>query len=84
MKLIENTQRIADKCCVEFEFGENKLPHVEVPGGMTSHEYLSKKCYDALYDFVRELTMRLTALSTMIDWSTSSSILKSTMSLIIF
>ena len=48
---IENTQRIADKCCVEFEFGENKLPHVEVPGGMTSHEYLSKKCYDALYDF---------------------------------
>ena len=27
------------------------MPHVEVPGGMTSHEYLSKKCYDALYDF---------------------------------
>lgn len=28
---IENTVKVADKCHVELEFGENKIPHFEVP-----------------------------------------------------
>ena len=29
---VENTQRIADRCDVEIEFGVTKLPHFDVPG----------------------------------------------------
>ena len=30
---IDNTQRIADRCHVDIEFGVTKLPHFEVPEG---------------------------------------------------
>ena len=30
---LENTHRIADRCNVEIEFRETKLPHFEVPEG---------------------------------------------------
>ena len=30
---VENTQRIADRCHVEIEFGKTKLPHFDVPEG---------------------------------------------------
>ena len=33
---IENTQKIADRCNVEIEFGVTKLPHFEVPEGYDS------------------------------------------------
>ncbi len=45
---VENTQRIADRCHVEIEFGVTKLPHFEVPEGFTSETYLYKLCYDGL------------------------------------
>ena len=45
---VENTQRIADRCNVEIEFGVTKLPHFEVPEGFTSETYLYKLCYDGL------------------------------------
>ena len=46
---IENTALIAEKCCVEFEFGKTKLPHFEVPGGEDHFEYFKRKCYEGLY-----------------------------------
>ena len=45
---LENTQRIADRCHVEIEFGNTKLPRYDVPDGYTSLEYLNKLCYDGL------------------------------------
>ncbi|WP_029324092.1 DNA polymerase III subunit alpha [Butyrivibrio sp. AE3004] len=45
---IENTQRIADRCNVEIEFGVTKLPHFEVPEGYDSWTYLNKLCNDGL------------------------------------
>ena len=45
---LENTQRIADRCHVEIEFGVTKLPKYDVPDGMTSWEYLQKLCYEGL------------------------------------
>ena len=45
---LENTQKIADRCHVEIEFGVTKLPKYDVPGGMTSWEYLQKLCYEGL------------------------------------
>ena len=30
---LENTQKIADRCNVEIEFGVTKLPHYDVPDG---------------------------------------------------
>ncbi len=41
---VENTQRIADRCHVEIEFGKYKVPHYEVPDGMSSWEYLNMLC----------------------------------------
>ncbi len=45
---VENTQRIADRCHVEIEFGVTKLPHFEVPEGYDPWTYLNKLCYDGL------------------------------------
>ena len=45
---VENTQRIADRCHVEIEFGVRKLPHYEVPEGYDSWSYLKKLCADGL------------------------------------
>ena len=45
---LENTQKIADRCHVEIEFGVTKLPKYDVPGGMTSWEYLNQLCFEGL------------------------------------
>ncbi|XCP85762.1 DNA polymerase III subunit alpha [Roseburia hominis] len=45
---LENTQKIADRCHVEIEFGVTKLPRFDVPEGYTSWEYLNKLCFDGL------------------------------------
>ena len=45
---LENTQKIADRCHVEIEFGVTKLPKYDVPEGYTSWEYLQKLCYEGL------------------------------------
>ena len=62
---LENTQKIADRCSVEIEFGVTKLPKYDVPDGMTSWEYLQKLCWEGLEkrygsDPSRELKDRLT------------------------
>jgi len=48
LEALENTQKIADRCNVEIEFGVTKLPKYDVPEGYTSWEYLNKLCYDGL------------------------------------
>ena len=44
LQALENTQKIADRCNVEIEFGVHKLPKYDVPDGYTSWEYLNKLC----------------------------------------
>ena len=47
---LDNTQKIADRCHVEIEFGVTKLPHFEVPEGYDSWTYLNKLCIDGLHE----------------------------------
>ncbi len=57
LQALENTQKIADRCHVEIEFGVTKLPKYDVPEGYTSWEYLNKLCFEGLkrrYDIVSE------------------------------
>lgn len=44
----ENTVKIAERCNVDFEFHNYKLPKFDVPDGMTSYEYLRKLCFEGL------------------------------------
>lgn len=48
LQAVENTQKIADRCNVEIEFGVTKLPRYDVPEGYTSWDYLNKLCYEGL------------------------------------
>jgi len=45
---LENTQKIADRCHVDIEFGVTKLPHFEVPEGYDSWSYLNELCSKGL------------------------------------
>lgn len=45
---IENTQKIADRCHVEIEFHNLKLPKFDVPEGYTSWTYLVELCQKGL------------------------------------
>lgn len=45
---IANTQKIADRCNVELEFGVTKLPKFDVPMGLSSWEYLNQLCLTGL------------------------------------
>ena len=48
LQALENTQKIAERCNVEIEFGVTKLPKYDVPDGYTSWEYLNKLCWEGL------------------------------------
>ena len=48
LQALDNTQKIADRCSVEIEFGVTKLPKFDVPEGYTSWEYLQKLCWEGL------------------------------------
>ena len=56
---LENTQKIADRCHVEIEFGVTKLPRYDVPEGYTSWEYLNKLCYEGLEKKYHPVTAEL-------------------------
>ncbi len=45
---IQNTQKIADMCNYDFEFGNTKLPNFQVPEGITHYDYLREKSYAGL------------------------------------
>ncbi|MDY4669296.1 MAG: DNA polymerase III subunit alpha [Oliverpabstia sp.] len=56
---LENTQKIADRCHVDIEFGVTKLPKYDVPEGYTSWEYLNKLCYEGLEERYHPVTQEL-------------------------
>ncbi len=43
---IDNTQIIAEKCNMDFEFGNTKLPNFEVPDGKDHFEYFKERCLE--------------------------------------
>ncbi len=50
---VENTAKIAERCNMDFTFGEYHLPSYDVPDGYTAKEYLHKLCmegFDQRYD----------------------------------
>jgi len=48
LEALENTQKIADRCNVEIEFGVTKLPRFDVPEGYDAWGYLNKLCDDGM------------------------------------
>ena len=46
---VDNTQIIADMCNYDFEFGNTKLPHFEVPDGRDHFDWFREQCYNGLY-----------------------------------
>ncbi|MBQ2676745.1 MAG: DNA polymerase III subunit alpha [Clostridia bacterium] len=46
---VYNTQKIADRCNVEMEFGVIKLPHFEVPDNQNHFDYFKNLCYKGLH-----------------------------------
>ena len=55
-EILENSLRIAERCELEFQFGENHLPVFEVPAGFTLDEYLYKQCQEAFPEYYPEAT----------------------------
>jgi len=51
---VHNTGLIAERCHVEIEFGNYKLPKFDVPEGYTTPGYLEKLCTDGLYKRYRD------------------------------
>jgi DNA polymerase-3 subunit alpha len=48
---LENTQKIAEMCNLELEFGRLHLPEIEIPAGKTADQYLADLCYADLPQF---------------------------------
>lgn len=44
----DNTMKIAERCNVEFVFGETKLPRFEPPNGQSSEAYFQDMCFQGL------------------------------------
>ncbi|WOC31429.1 MULTISPECIES: DNA polymerase III subunit alpha [Caproicibacterium] len=45
----DNTAKIAERCCVEFEFGKTKLPRFDTPNGQENTAYFREKCFAGLH-----------------------------------
>jgi DNA polymerase-3 subunit alpha len=48
---IENSNKIADMCNLELEFGRLHLPEIEIPDGMTPFQYVEDLCRKGLPKF---------------------------------
>lgn len=46
---LENTEKIAEMCNFDFEFGKTKLPNFDVPDGQSHFDFLKTKCYEGLH-----------------------------------
>ena len=53
---LENTERIAEKCNLELEFGRLHLPEIELPGGKTADQFLADLCYQGLPQYYPQPT----------------------------
>ena len=49
LEAIDNTQKIADMCNFDFEFGNTKLPNFTVPDDYSHYDYFRMKCYEGLH-----------------------------------
>ena len=70
---LENTNKIAEKCNVTFEFGKIKLPRFDI-GDRDHFEYFKEKCFDGLYkiygqnptkEYIDRLNYELTIINKM-------------------
>ena len=48
IEALENTNKIADMCDFDFEFGKYHLPKYDVPEGYSAETYLKKLCQDGI------------------------------------
>lgn len=71
---IDNTQKIADMCSFDFEFGNTKLPNFTVPEGYSHYDYFREKCYAGLRErygenpdnlYIERLEYELSVISNM-------------------
>lgn len=44
----DNTARIAERCSLDFEFGNTKLPAFQTPDGSDNKDYFVRLCYEGL------------------------------------
>lgn len=56
---ITNTNLIAERCNVEFEFHKLKLPRFDVPDGKTAEAFLRETCHEGLYKRYANVTPEL-------------------------
>ena len=56
---VMNTGLIAERCHVEIEFGNYKLPKFDVPEGFTAEKYLEKLCKEGFYKRYKNPTEEL-------------------------
>ncbi|HML38831.1 MAG TPA: PHP domain-containing protein, partial [Bacillota bacterium] len=56
---IENTKKIADRCNVEFQFGQIHLPEFHAPDGKDNEAYLRELCNAGMKDRYGEITESL-------------------------
>ncbi|MBC2723241.1 DNA polymerase III subunit alpha [Desulfosporosinus sp.] len=57
-EVLTNTALIAERCQMDFHFGENYLPVFEVPPGYTLNGYLEAECRKAFPRFYPQMTER--------------------------
>jgi len=53
---LENTQRIAEMCNLEMEFGRLHLPEIGIPAGKTPDSYLAELCRQGLSQYYPNMT----------------------------
>ncbi|MBR0598794.1 DNA polymerase III subunit alpha [Sinanaerobacter chloroacetimidivorans] len=53
---LENTVKIAQRCNVDFRFGEIHLPEFHAPDGQDNRHYLRSLCYEGLRDRYGEIS----------------------------
>ena len=56
---VNNTEKIAKECNVEFTFGEYHLPEFLPPEGKTNQQYLRELCAEGLKDRYDTVTAQL-------------------------
>ncbi len=57
---IENTEKIAQECNLELQFGKFYLPEIEIPSSTTPIQFLRELCYEGLKRVYPEVTSEIT------------------------
>ncbi len=56
---VENTERIAEMCNLELEFGRLHLPEIDLPEGKTADQFLADLCYQGLPQYYPHPTVEI-------------------------